>query len=336
LIKIKATLGDYKDLNRRYLQITDAVVFDDGKVEFTPLFANFFKTDAGKVFDDAFLGCHLLAEDCEIDRINKYLVFNDKKVVEVFNAENNLSVDSIKGVYDFIENDRYNRFRQLIDTKFPNNVIVSMLDKFETREQDSELISIAGGEADVPTIFEYIVAVAWYRISGYSGKILDYMNLSLDMNLLPRTHAGGGESGIVYKYSETPYYPAHSLLIECTLMEGTTQRHGEMEPVSRHLANYMIDEDENAYCTFVSNNLHASVVSDFRMRKSNPYYRNDNEHVDGMKIIPLHTRELRTIIEKKMSYAQLFKIFEAAHLSTDVQAPPEWYNTCVKAEIDDV
>jgi hypothetical protein len=298
------------------------------------LFDNFFKTDAGKVFDDAFVSCHLLTEDCEIEKINKYLVFNDKKVVEVFNAENNLSVDSIKEVYDFIENDRYNRFRHLIDTKFPNSVIVSMLDKFETREQDSELISIAGGEADVPTIFEYIVAVAWYRISGYSGKILDYMNLSLNMNLLPRTHAGGGESDIVYKYSETPYYPAHSLLIECTLMEGTTQRHGEMEPVSRHLSNYMIDEDENAYCTFVSNNLHASVVSDFRMRKANPYYRNNNEHVDGMKIIPLHTRELKTIIEKKMSYAQLFKIFESAYVSTDVQAPPEWYNTCVKAEID--
>lgn len=334
LIKIKATLSDYKDLNRRYLQITDAVVFHDGKVEFTPLFSNFFKTDAGKVFDDAFLSCHLLEEDCDIQKINKYLVFNDKKIVEVFNKENDLSVDSIKGVYDFIENDRYNRFKYLIDTKFPNNVIVSMLDKFETRKQDDDLIGIAGGEADVPTIFEYIVAIAWYRISGYSGKILDYMNLSLDMNLLPRTHAGGGESDIVYKYSETPYYPAHSLLIECTLMEGTTQRHGEMEPVSRHLANYMIDEDENAYCTFVSNNLHASVVSDFRMRKANPYYRNDNEHVDGMKIIPLHTRELRTIIEKKISYDQLFKIFEKAYVSNDIQAPPEWYNVYVKDEID--
>jgi len=334
LIKMKATLGDYKDLNRRYLTITDSIIFDDGKVEFTPLFANFFKTDAGKVFDDAFSCCHLLAEDCEIQKINEYLVFDDKKVIEVFNTENNLSVDSIKGVYDFIENDRYNRFRHLIDTKFPNNVIVSMLDKFETREHDSDLLSLVGGEADVPTIFEYIIAVAWYRISGYSGKILDYMNLSLDMNLLPRTHAGGGESDIVYKYSETPYYPAHSLLIECTLMEGTTQRHGEMEPVSRHLANYMIDEDENAYCTFVSNNLHASVVSDFRMRKNNPYYRNDSEHVDGMKIIPLHIRELRSIIEKNMSYPQLFKIFDAAHVATDIQAPPEWYNTCVKAEIN--
>lgn len=334
LIKIKANLSDYKDLNRRYLKITDAVLFDDGKVTFTPLFMNFFKTDASQVFEDAYTDCHLLEEDCSLTRINEHLVFVDEEVIEVFNEENGLALQSMQGVYDYIENDRYIRFRQLIDSRFPNDVILAMLDKFETREQDAELISLAGGEADVPTIFEYIVGVAWYRLSGYSGKILDYMNLSLDMNLLPRTHAGGGESDIVYKYSQTPYYPKHTLLIECTLMEGTVQRHGEMEPVSRHLANYMIDEDENTYCTFVSNNLHASVVSDFRMRKSYPYYRNDTEHVDGMKIIPLHTRELKNIIEKNVSYAQLYKLFEEAFVCTNIQAPPEWYNTCVKKEIE--
>ena len=336
LIKIKSTLGDYRDLNKRYLQITDSVIFDDGKVEFTPLFSNFYKTDAGKVFEDAFASCNLLTEDCEIEKINKYLRFNDNEVIEVFNSENDLSVQSMDEVYDFIENDRYNRFRNLIDTKFPSSVIISMLGKFETRDQDSELIDIVGSDADVPTIFEYIVAIAWYRLSGYSGKILDYMNLSLDINLLPRTHAGGGESDIVYKYEETSHYPKHSLLIECTLMEGTTQRHGEMEPVSRHLSNYMIDEDKDAYCTFVSNNLHASVVSDFRMRKNQPYYRNESEHVDGMKIIPLHTRELKSIIEKNLPYSQLYKIFDEAYVSSDIQAPPEWYNVCVKAEIDSI
>lgn len=334
LIKIKANLTDYKDLNRRYLQITDAVLFDDGKVTFTPLFANFFKTDAGKVFDDAYKDCHLLREDCDLEKINQHLIFVDQEVIDIFNTENGMALDSIKGVYDYIENERYDRFRHLIDTKFPNRVILSMLDAFETRDKDAELINIVGAEADVPTIFEYIVAVAWYRLSGYRGKILEYMNLSLDMNLLPRTHAGGGESDIVYKYEKTPFYPKHTLLIECTLMEGTVQRHGEMEPVSRHLANYMIDEDENAYCTFVSTDLHASVVSDFRMRKNSPYYRNDTEHVDGMKIMPLHTRELKCILEKDMSYAQLYQIFEAAYVSTDIQAPPEWYKTCIKAEIE--
>ena len=162
------------------------------------------------------------------------------------------------------------------------------------------------------------------------------MNLSINTELLPRTHAGGGESDIVYIYEATDDYPEHTLLIECTLMEGTTQRHGEMEPVSRHLSNFMIDTDENAYCTFVANNLHASVISDFRGRKNQPYYRNDDEHVDSMKIIPLHTRELRTAIEKNVKYSQIYKIFEDAFNDTKVTAPPEWYNVCVKAEIDSI
>ncbi|MGN1414349.1 MAG: AlwI family type II restriction endonuclease [Anaerovoracaceae bacterium] len=336
LNKIKATLRDYMDLNRRYLKITDAFLFEDGKVTFTPFFDYFFRTNAGKVFEDTFSDCDLLTEDCDIETINKHLRFHENEVIRIFNAENALSAHSLEEVYDFLENDRYLRFRKLIDTRFPDPVILSMLDKFESRDQDADLISLAGGEADVPTIFEYIVAVVWYRISGYTGKILDYMNLSLDMNLLPRTHAGGGESDIVYKYAETPFYPSHSLLIECTLMEGTTQRHGEMEPVSRHLANYMIDEDENAYCTFVSNNLHASVISDFRMRRSFPYYRNERDHVNGMKIIPLHTRELKRIIEKKLSYAQLYKIFDDAFVSDEEEAPPAWYDTCVRGKIDSI
>ena len=206
----------------------------------------------------------------------------------------------------------------------------------EERDNDEALIEYFGGEADVPTIFEYVVAVAWYRISEYQGKILDYMNLSINNELLPRTHAGGGESDIVYEYSETEDYPRHTLLIECTLMEGTTQRHGEMEPVSRHLANYMIDNDPNSYCAFVANNLHASVISDFRGRKNTPYYRNDDEHVDAMKIIPLHTREVRTVIEKGLKYRQLYHIFEEAFSDSNVTSPPEWYNVCVKAEIDSV
>ena len=171
-------------------------------------------------------------------------------------------------------------------------------------------------------------------MSDYHGKILDYMNLSINTELLPRTHAGGGESDIVYCYEATDDYPAHTLLIECTLMESTSQRHGEMEPVSRHLSNYMIDKDPNSYCAFVANNLHASVISDFRGRKNLPYYRNDSEHVESMKIIPLHIRELRTAVEKELKYSQIYRIFDDAFNDTEFKAPPAWYNACVKEEIE--
>lgn len=65
--------------------------------------------------------------------------------------------------------------------------------------------------ADVPTIFEYVLGILWYKASERHGKILDYMKLSLDADLLPKTHAAGGEADIVYEYPETEYYPAHSL-----------------------------------------------------------------------------------------------------------------------------
>ena len=205
-----------------------------------------------------------------------------------------------------------------------------MLDLFESRRADKQIIDVVGGEADVPTIFEYIVGIIWYRLSEYKGKILEFMNLSLDANLLPRTHAGGGESDIVYKYNQTSDYPAHTLLIECTLMEGTTQRRGEMEPVSRHLANYMLDNDKKAYCTFVSNNLHPSVMSDFRMRKNAPFYRSKTEHVEGMKILPLHTQELKKLIIKEMTYKDLYHIFEQAYEDNETSSPVQWYENTIK------
>lgn len=60
------------------------------------------------------------------------------------------------------------------------------------------------------------------------------------------------------------------------------------------------------------------------MRKSAPYYSSDGtQSIDGMKIIPLQTSEIKTIIEKKLTYSNLYHIFEAAYNST--AAPNLWY-----------
>lgn len=333
LFKIKANLADYKDLNRRYLSITDSVIFENSKVQFTPLFEYFFKSCGERAYEGAYQNTELLFNVTTLEDINESLVFNNDEILRVFNQENNTTYRDINSVYEHIENDRHNRFRRLIDTRFPNNTILDLLRDFESRRNDDRIVQTVGGEADVPTAFEYIIAIAWYRLSGYVGNVLEYMNLHINADLLPVTHAAGGESDIVYKYPGTTSYPAHTLLIECTLMEGTTQRRGEMEPVTRHLMNYMIDEDPNTYCAFVSNNIHASVVSDFRMRKSLPSYRNDTEHVDSMKIIPLRTIELRTILEKDLRYNQIYQLFEEAYDADVFTAPPQWYHSYIVEKI---
>lgn len=206
-----------------------------------------------------------------------------------------------------------------------------LLDKFDSRDDDS-INSMVTDNADIPTIFEYVLGIIWYKASNRQGKILDYLKLSLDADLLPVTHAAGGEADIVYEYSETDSYPEHTLLLEATLADSTNQRRMEMEPVSRHLENHLLaTRNLKSYCIFVTNNLNINVVSDFRGRKTSFYYdmQNPNVYIEGMKIIPLETSDLRNIIKQKKKYTELYQKFETAFCAEEMQAK-KWYDNFVK------
>lgn len=57
-----------------------------------------------------------------------------------------------------IKDERYTRFNKLIDDKFDKNTIVRLLDDFESRNDD-EIRSIVTDNADIPTIFEYVLGI---------------------------------------------------------------------------------------------------------------------------------------------------------------------------------
>ncbi len=62
---------------------------------------------------------------------------------------------------------------------------------FEIRKQDVGINNCVTDNADIATIFKYVVGIIWYKISEQEGNILEYMNLSLDADLLPKSHASG-------------------------------------------------------------------------------------------------------------------------------------------------
>lgn len=162
--------------------------------------------------------------------------------------------------------------------------------------------------------------------------------MSLDANLLPITHAAGGEADIVYEYKACKDYPEHSLLLEATLADGTNQRRMEMEPVSRHLGNHLIKTGNlKSYCVFATTYLHINVISDFRARKNITYFDSQDydKYVTGLKIIPLDTDDLRHIIEEQITYVQLYKHFERAHNSAEMH-PKKWYDQYVNIESSDL
>ena len=329
LFKAKATLSDYLDLNRRYIKNTDIVLFEDNTVKLDIVPKQFFNSIINDLYKTAFTSSDLLSVDCPLIDIDPCLVINEQAVMNGINEELGTAVTTMGEVRQVIEDERYSRLQHLIDTKFTDVNLLRLLELFEERNDDV-INAMVTDNADIPTIFEYVLGIIWYKASDRKGKILDYLKLSLEADLLPKTHAAGGEADIVYEYEATGIYPEHSLLLEATLTNPINQRRMEMEPVSRHLGQHLIRTGNlNSYCVFVTNNLNINVISDFRNRKTTPYYDNQDytRSVDGMKIIPIKTTELKLIVRNNIPYTTMYLLFEEAFNST--LPIHNWYNETI-------
>ena len=334
LIKAKATLSDYFDLNRRYFKATDTVIFQDNIVSLDILPKCYVGEIADKLMEIAFEETDLLEKNVELSEISPYLKINKTILYQKLGIIAGAEVTNTDSARKVIRDERYARWNRLIDEKFPKEVLIQLFTFFEERN-DNEIRAMVTDNADIPTIFEYILGIAWYLLSERKGDVLEYMNLSLEADLLPKTHAGGGEADIVWEYNETDWYPKHTLLIEATLADGSNQRRMEMEPVSRHLGEHRLTHpEEEAYCVFVTTNLHTNVISDFRARRYMEYYNSDGtEYITGMKILPIQTSELKALLKSGVEYPQIYQMLDKAYNSSG--APKEWYEKNIVIETGD-
>ena len=331
LFKAKATLSDYFDLNRRYFKITDIVLFEDDKVKLDVLPKCYIENIADDLIDIAFEKTDLISENVELEDIHPCLAIDIDRLYQKLGQVLGKTVTDKESARKVIRDERYARFNKLIDDKFNKDTLITLFNHFESRNDD-EIRALVTDNADIPTIFEYVLGIAWYVISGKKGDVLDYMNLSLEADLLPKTHAGGGEADIVWKYEKTEWYPKHTLLIEATLADGSNQRRMEMEPVSRHLGEYCITHPEDeAYCVFVTTYLNVNVISDFRARRFMEYYNTaGTDYITGMKILPIQTSELKALLRFDVRYPQIYRMLDKAYNSSE--APREWYENNIVRE----
>ena len=187
-------------------------------------------------------------------------------------------------------------------------------------------------DTNVPTIFEYIIGIIWYNISKREGYITDFMNLSLDAKLLPRRFAGGGQSDIIYKYS------SHHLLIEVTLANKDNQRKMELEPVSRHLGRYMLENGNEHYALFIVPYLDPNVLVGLRAYSKLNYYNTSNtdEYVSNLKIIPLEIDDILHLMEKDIKYDFFYdNIVENSYQNPEFDGF-KWYKNILKPRINSI
>lgn len=331
LFKAKATLSDYFDLNRRYFKITDIVLFEDNKVKLDVLPKCYIENIADDLLSFAFEKTELLSKNVELEEIHSCFAIDTEKLYKKLGRVLGKNVTDKESAHKVIKDERYARFNKLIDERFGKDKLITLFNHFESRNDD-EIRTLVTDNADIPTIFEYVLGIAWYVISNRQGDVLEYMNLSLEADLLPKTHAGGGEADIVWKYDKTEFYPRHTLLIEATLADGTNQRRMEMEPVSRHLGEYcLMNPEDEAYCIFVSTYLNTNVISDFRARRFMEYYNTaGTDYITGMKILPIQTSALKSLLQCDVKYPQIYEMLDRAYKCSE--APKEWYENNIVSQ----
>ena len=312
VFKAMSTLSDYFDLNRRYFNITDILIFEDRMIKLDMIPKYYFKESIDILYTETFNRDDNLSADVTLETVSKAFKLDIRKVYAALSKELRITISSPEQAETYVNDERYRRFNILIDKKFNDAVLIELLNCFETRN-DKRIEELVTDEATIPTIFEYILGIIWYKVSERQGNILDFMKLSLEANLLPKTHAAGGYADIIYEYEACTSYPKHSLLLEATLADGNNQRRMEMEPVSRHLGDYRIRYNNPFdYSLFISTYLDKNVISDFRYRKIIPYTR-DEETITGMKIISMDTDSLKKIIENRVKYKYLYEVFDKYH-----------------------
>ena len=138
LFKVKSTLVDYLDLNRRYIKIADVILFEDNVVKLDTIPKYFFKPVIDELYKEAYSTSELLFKNVELSDICKALVFNEKSIVSGVNKEFAINLKSLNEVQNVVDKKRYDRLAVLINNKFTDSNLLNLLDYFKERK-DKEI-----------------------------------------------------------------------------------------------------------------------------------------------------------------------------------------------------
>lgn len=314
IAKNEDLVREYYDITVRTFNLTGIIDFKNGRVRISK---KYFK-DILSEFKEELV--NLICRDRYKD-MNEYRVDLDKhdiSTIEILDIDikeviqkdidiaQSYNIDDIEKLESYYRNIDEQKFIEFINIEFPKDKIISILNNIKNRE-DEKVFEIVTDNANIPTIFEYIIAISWYRISEIDSpyKLLDSMNLSLDGSYLPLSHAVGGDGDIVIDYED------HILMLEVTLMDLNNQRRNELEPVIRHTTNLTIENSERpVYTIFVANDIDYNTSKIFRACSyvNLESSRSNGKTKNGINIFSMKIDEIIECLEKNINYKEINKI----------------------------
>jgi hypothetical protein len=195
--------------------------------------------------------------------------YKETSIIEIFNLDSKVVNDILSDlhilygkdndIHSVLKEANKHKLEQHIKEKYSKETIVELLKMFSDRNNDNRIQEFVNKEATVPTIYEFIVAIAWYYISNKTISVYDSLNLTLNGDFEPVIHAGGGAGDIVVEY------PDKVVMLEATLMNASAQKRGEWEPVLRHAINLTAESyPQKVYTLFVADTLDYNTINIWR------------------------------------------------------------------------
>lgn len=323
---------EYSDMCRRIFSVSGVIKFEKGIASLgQPWLIPKVLASSGKTF---ILSGEEKYEDYENNpnslfyqdsSLTGILDIADEEVMCIKSAiSKEFGIEDITKVQNVIEIKQEEEFRNFVEEQFDVSKAIAILEAISKRD-DKTVQSLVTDNAIVPTIFEYILAIAWYYISDKSFALRKSMQLTFSADNLPLSHAGGNKGDVEIEYEDG------MLLLEATLMDKSTQKRGELEPVIRHAVNLALSTKKSLQTIFIANEIDNNVVNIFR---ATSFIQLDGTlvsgSVDGLDIFALTISELIEILKRGISHKILFDKISSHRLLSPKRIENGWRECIVK------
>jgi len=312
------TAYEYSDTTMRLLSATGIFKFGKALPELN------YKSAFSKLFENNFLEENIFGFIAK----ENYELYEDG--TNAFFRQNNstlqiLGINPNKYAFnqsdrDELKNESKNELEKHIEEKYTREKTLEILKLFSNRSNDATIKKEVNDQASVPTIYEYMVAIAWYYISGKRISVYDSLNLTLNGDMEPVIHAAGGAGDIVVNYSN------RIVMLEVTLMNAASQKRGEWEPVLRHTVNLNTENENKKVITlFIADELDYNTINIWRAVSAVPLQAsNSNKKTDKVVISAFKNEELCNFLENGISDTRILNAIENSYSTIQSNFDTNW------------
>ena len=351
LSKTLDQIREYSDTTKRIFKATGIISFDNGFVElaYRELCHCIFDEEKikSKIFGNINEEFHSYYETygeyeegvysyyCDVTSILQILEYDDTEISEIkVRIKKEFPDTNIDNIPNIVIDRRRKEFNDFIASTYPLEKVKEILLMFNDRANDNQVKSIVCSDATVPTIYEYIVGIAWYYFSGKKIDLLNSYNLTLSANFEPLVHAGGGQGDIVI------YENDKVVMLEATLMNASSQKRGEWEPVLRHSINLKIEEEASntgreVTSFFIADHFDYNTINIWKAVAAVPLQSSvdKDKFTDNVIIMPVNTNELAELMEKSSEYDSIIKkvhsLFDVDKINFDINWRESFMNKII-------